>query len=185
MRERPVRIDIEAGASVPGRERMSKHQGSAQSGNGAETGGAAVPLCAEWSVQVMARQTRLRCSAVPENLSRIRRLAQSECQRAGLLEEAVHDMVLAVGEAASNAIEHGSPKGACDRIALQFRPTGGGLEVTVRDEGRGFDLAAAEPDITDPSHPRGRGLPFMRMLTDRFDVFPSPRGTLVRLFKQG
>ncbi len=52
--------------------------------------------------------------------------------------EEVHALQI-VREGVSNAIRHGR----ASRIEVAFRPTAGGPELTVRDDGRGFDLAQA------------------------------------------
>ena len=100
--------------------------------------------------------------------------------------ERLADLVLAVSEACTNAIEAHARGERDERVAVRCHVCGGGAEVTVEDHGAGFDEGAllAHPA---PSHPdrlrfeRGLGIPLMRMLADETDFRPSPSGTRVRL----
>ena len=56
-----------------------------------------------------------------------------------LSEEARGDMVLALGEALANAVEHGSPLGAFNRIRLRLYRDERRCVLEVKDEGSGFD----------------------------------------------
>ena len=90
----------------------------------------------------------------------------------GLDERAAHDVLVATGEAASNAIEH-----PCDPRNAVFRVEGrvddGELVIRVSDSGRwrGPSLLSR----------RGRGLAFMRGLVSDVEVVESGRGTDVVL----
>lgn len=89
-------------------------------------------------------------------------------------------VVLAVGEAAANAVEHGSRAGGRIRIALRAEP--GHVWVEVTDGGR---LGASVP-LTDPTPPpttdcRGRGLLLMRRLSEEMRIRAGGDGMAVLL----
>lgn len=93
----------------------------------------------------------------------------------GLPEDVEHDLVLAVNEAASNAVEHAYPAGGSDgRVELTFWLGDGRLHVAVTDFG------TWRPP---PPEPRGRGfgLPLMRRLVDTVTVEHGARGTRIVL----
>jgi serine/threonine-protein kinase RsbW len=81
-------------------------------------------------------------------------------------------IVLAVNEAAANAIEHGYQEGS-GTIEVTGEASDGHLEITVTDHGAWRE---GGPDLA-----RGRGLSLMRTLMDGVDVRPSPAGTTVVL----
>ncbi len=82
------------------------------------------------------------------------------------------EVLIAVGEACANAIEHArAPAGSA--IDVDGRLTGGAIALRVRDRGR-WRTGASEPD-------RGRGLALMRMLMDECAVVSGPEGTSVEL----
>ena len=93
-------------------------------------------------------------------------------QLAGLDDDAVHWIGVAVRESVINAIKHGNREqyGKLVTVEFTFRPVDGPSELVVRvlDEGEGFD-----PDrIADPLAPEnilkssGRGIFFMRNFMD-------------------
>ncbi|MDO3647716.1 ATP-binding protein [Nocardia mangyaensis] len=82
------------------------------------------------------------------------------------------DIVLAAGEACTNAIEHGHD-GDGDTVHLSAALVGSHIRVVVADRGRWMT-----PDpAADPS--RGRGMAMMRALSSEFAVKPSDAGTVV------
>jgi PAS domain S-box-containing protein len=86
-------------------------------------------------------------------------------------EEAM-EVLVACGEACTNAIEHPrDPAGTT--IRLRARVVDGELELRVRDTG-GWRVPQDHPA-------RGFGLPFMEQLMHELDVIPSPTGTEIRL----
>ena len=100
---------------------------------------------------------------------------------AGLDEDRLTDLAVAVAEALSNAAVHGHALDArrSVRVAVSARP--GCAVVEVADSGRGFD-ADALSDPTQPGRelvPGGRGVFLMRRLVDEVDYNAS--GNIVRL----
>ena len=89
-----------------------------------------------------------------------------------------YQLKLAMSEAVTNAIQHGSSS-ADDRIWLRAAAEGDALTFYVRDTGRFV------PRVTRGSLPEsGRGLEFMRRLTDDVDLTPGPEGTELRFSKR-
>ncbi len=80
-------------------------------------------------------------------------------QLAGFEPEDVYDMKLAVTEAATNVIRHA----AVEHFGVEYRVFPGTVEITVVDEGGGFDVErpAGEPDVHG-----GFGLAVIRSLVD-------------------
>lgn len=82
--------------------------------------------------------------------------------------EKLFGLRLALEEAITNAIIHGNRRQPDRSVTIRYRRTKGLVEVTVRDEGEGFDCTA----IPDPTHEdnlmqcSGRGIFLMRKLVD-------------------
>jgi serine/threonine-protein kinase RsbW len=93
-------------------------------------------------------------------------------QMAGLDDDAVHWIGVAVRESVINAIKHGNREdyGKLVTVEFTFRPVDGPSELLVRvlDEGQGFDPGS----LADPLAPEnilkssGRGIFFMRSFMD-------------------
>ena len=94
-------------------------------------------------------------------------------QLAGFEPEGVYDVKLAVTEAATNVIRHT----AVDSFQIEYRVVPGAVEVTVTDEGGGFD---AEEDANEPNEYGGFGLAVIRSLVDEV-VLDSMAGGGTRL----
>jgi anti-sigma regulatory factor (Ser/Thr protein kinase) len=117
---------------------------------------------------------RMRLPADPRQLGVLRRAVARWCAEQGTGEDALTDLQLALGEAATNAIEHAYLHGDAAHVQVDLERTATGeLDVRVGDAGRW------RPPPADPGF-RGRGLALIRDLTTDVVVEPGPEGTTVR-----
>jgi anti-sigma regulatory factor (Ser/Thr protein kinase) len=96
----------------------------------------------------------------------------------------LHDLLIALGEALANAIEHAR---SSESIEVRCRLSGDALFVaTVVDKGVGFSPPAdGRRAIPQPEAERGRGLPLMERCTDWCSVRSEPgKGTAVELTRR-
>ena len=103
-------------------------------------------------------------------------------QMAGLDEDALHWVSVAVRESVINAIKHGNHEVEEKRVTVEFTLTPAGvptqLQIRVVDQGEGFDPA----EVADPLAPEnllkssGRGIFFMRNFTDALTIRRAPTG---------
>lgn len=91
---------------------------------------------------------------------------------AGLDDDSLHWVGVAVRESVINAIKHGNAGNAQKRVHVEFTPLGvsscGGLAIRVRDEGPGFDPSSL-PDPLAPENllkSSGRGIFLIRSFMD-------------------
>ena len=122
-----------------------------------------------------------------ELLSLLDRVSTMLCERARLDEDACTQVTMSVIEAGTNAIQHGSRRDPSRPVDVTFSIHPDRLEVSVHDEGPGFDLAAVSGDITSPEHlldARGRGIFIMRACMDSVDFEFDGSGTTCRLVKR-
>ena len=100
----------------------------------------------------------------PSHLLRARERIRDYLSQYCTERQLIDDVVLCVEEACTNAIRHGdSPEDI--EVALRFTQTK--LVATVKDQGRGFDVARFDPDgRPDPLLDHGRGLFIMASLMD-------------------
>jgi PAS domain S-box-containing protein len=95
----------------------------------------------------------------------------------GLREQAMTDVVVAVGEACANAFEHAYDLAPINPVRVSAVLQSGTLRVSVRDTGSWRERSG-------PSESRGQGLHLMRGLMDAVDVTSTEHGTTVRLSKK-
>lgn len=104
------------------------------------------------------------------SLEEIRDYFSQAAQEAGLDEEAIFEVQVAVDEAASNIIDH-AYEGECEsEIECSYEIRKENLKLNLHDHGKPFDPEKVElPDImVDPTRRKkgGLGLYFMRQLMD-------------------
>jgi anti-sigma regulatory factor (Ser/Thr protein kinase) len=123
-----------------------------------------------------------RLHAISADLSRLRearQFAEGAAAEFGLDREARYLVKLAMSEAVTNAIQHGSSSSS-DPVRLEAVEEGGALVFYVTDTGRFRPKMAPRGTLPE----RGRGLDFMRRLMDEVDVRPGLGGTTLRFTKR-
>ncbi len=134
---------------------------------------------------------RLKIHSVFEMLDLVQVVSDRLGQMAGLDEDAVHWVGVAVRESVINAIKHGNRLDASKLVTVEFslvpfdHPTQ--FIVTVVDQGEGFD----PQDVADPLATEnllkssGRGIFFMRNFMDDLELRKAPEGGMeVRMVKK-
>jgi anti-sigma regulatory factor (Ser/Thr protein kinase) len=103
--------------------------------------------------------------------------------RSGVPEPALHEILIACGEACANAVEHSGALARAGRPGIFVTATRNahGVQVVVTDRGL-WKIPASEPTV--PSGGRGRGRMMMAALVDHLDIRTGPDGTTVELIKE-
>ena len=113
-----------------------------------------------------------------ENIELVQVIAEHLCENAGVDEDGSHWVGMAVREAVANAIKHGNKLDIRKKVNATFDLRGSELEITVSDEGKGFDPTT----VSDPLNPQnlmktsGRGIFYMKTFMDRIDYSFHPDG---------
>ena len=113
-----------------------------------------------------------------DRLKEARDFADEAAAAFGFGAHARYEVKLAVSEAVTNAIQHGSSS-PTDPIRILVAEESGALVFEVIDTGR-FRPAVRRGILPES----GRGLEFMRQLMDEVDLRPSLNGTLLRFTKR-
>jgi anti-sigma regulatory factor (Ser/Thr protein kinase) len=113
-------------------------------------------------------------------LKEARDFAEQAAADFGLDGAACYDVKLAMSEAVTNAIQHGSSSPR-DPIKIVIAAEGGALVFEVLDTGRFRPRVTRRGGELTES---GRGLEFMRVLMDEVDLRPGSDGTLMRFAKR-
>src|SRR4029077_20039425 len=98
--------------------------------------------------------------------------------RSGISEEAAFGIDMAVREAVTNAVIHGNRLDDQKFVEINVRSSPESLEISVRDQGQGFNPATV-PDPTKEENilkTSGRGIFFMRNFMDEVDWLIHPEG---------
>jgi serine/threonine-protein kinase RsbW len=107
--------------------------------------------------------------------------------RVGVSEDVAFGIDMAVHEAVTNAVVHGNKLDETKFIDLSLKTLSGAVEITVHDQGSGFN----PNDVPDPTQKEnilktsGRGIFFMRNFMDEVDWSINPKGgTTARMLKR-
>jgi PAS domain S-box-containing protein len=95
--------------------------------------------------------------------------------RVGVEPEQTLDVLIAVGEAVANSIEHGHREQLEGTVSLRATAFADRLHLTVVDTGKW------KPSDFDPNSLRGRGIMLMRALMQDVTIEPGDSGTTVRM----
>ncbi len=102
--------------------------------------------------------------------------------RAGIDEDAAFGIDMAFREAVTNAVLHGNKQDESKLVRVTVKSAPDWLEISVRDQGTGFDpVAIPDPTVAENiMKTAGRGIFFMRNFMDEVDWSIEPEGgTLV------
>ena len=126
------------------------------------------------AARLMPAPLHQRLPAHPAELAVVRRTVRRWAASAGLGDDLSDDLLLAMGEAAANAVEHAYRDGASGDWCYEVARRGdGSLDVLVQDWG------SWRPPPADPGF-RGRGVEFVRHLADEVSFERGGTGTTVR-----
>ncbi len=107
--------------------------------------------------------------AASAEVAGVRRAVGELARSAGLDEDRLADVALAVGEACANAVVHAYADRERGHLRVRADITPDGLEVVVSDDGRGMTPRPDSPGL-------GLGLPLMASLTSAIEFRARPGG---------
>ena len=120
-----------------------------------------------------------------ESVDTVGRTAEDFAQRAGFDPDTVPNIVMAVREAAINAVMHGNSYNPTKRFTASFETTSNSLTVRISDQGPGLDPSS----LPDPLAPQnllrgsGRGIFLIRAFMDEVHFRQLHPGTELTLIK--
>ncbi|MGO4883629.1 MAG: ATP-binding protein [Bryobacteraceae bacterium] len=122
-----------------------------------------------------------------ESVDHAEELALQEAERAGVPEDDLHKIAMAVRESMVNAVVHGNRYSAHKKVHLSVSTTPGEFVVRIADQGEGFDYDSLPDPLAQENLLRhsGRGIFLIKTFMDDFQVrHLEPAGTEVTLVKR-
>jgi len=111
----------------------------------------------------------------------VEHMVVSLCEEMNIMEEKFGNILLAVTEAVSNAIEHGNKNSPEKTVQLSYQSSPVQVIFTVADQGQGFDLKLVpdptQPESKDPE--AGRGIFVMKHLADKMEFLDNGKKVLL------
>ena len=121
-----------------------------------------------------------------ESVDDAEELALQEAGKAGVPEDDLHKIAMAVRESMVNAVVHGNRYSVHKKVHLSFSKTAGQFVVRIADQGEGFDYDNLPDPLAQENLLRhsGRGIFLIKAFMDDFQVRRlEPAGTEVTLVK--
>jgi anti-sigma regulatory factor (Ser/Thr protein kinase) len=119
-----------------------------------------------------------------DSVPTVRALLHRDLERWDVPESDADAILLAAGEAVTNAVVHGAWGQQDSVMVIRWAMTGGRFSFSVQDRGPGFETSrTAMSRHVHPSQNRGRGLYIMHALMDRVVVDSGLNGTRILLEK--
>jgi len=121
-----------------------------------------------------------------ESANQAEAMAEQQAAAAGFAEDEIQAIAMSVREATINAVLHGNNRDPNKRVYVTFERSPEGLQVAVRDEGKGFNGTG----IPDPLKPEnllkqsGRGIFLIRSFMDEVNFRNLHPGTEITLIKR-
>lgn len=119
--------------------------------------------------------------SLPENIRIVESFIDNAKERYSLDDDIYGNIMVAVTESVSNAINHGNKQDKGKNVSLNLLFDNNSLKFTIQDQGEGFDYN----NLPDPTAPEnldklnGRGIFLMKHLCD--EVHFNETGTTVEL----
>lgn len=132
---------------------------------------------------------RITRAAYPESLKDFREFLKEHCaEQAGVTEEILYDLQLAVDEACTNVITHGYADMDPGSIILNLEIDPAKIVIAITDFGHAFEPGnAPTPDVEAPIEERelgGFGLFFIQQTMDEMNYRSTEDGNTMILTKQ-
>jgi anti-sigma regulatory factor (Ser/Thr protein kinase) len=115
----------------------------------------------------------------PENVVNARKFAAKIARKCGFSDDDIFGIKLAVSEALSNAVIHGSPHGNNSFVQIIFLCNQGRMRIIVVDEGA---FGPRQSGLGFESE-GGRGLNLISFFMDYVSIHPSTSGTSITMIK--
>ena len=120
-----------------------------------------------------------------DSVNKVEATAEQMAKKAGIDEDEIFKITMAVREAAVNAVLHGNSYDPEKRITASFENTGESLVIRIADQGKGLDPET----LPDPLAPEnllrgsGRGIFLIRNFMDEVNFRQLHPGTELTLIK--
>ena len=120
----------------------------------------------------------IRIGSALEYLDLVQTLSDCLTEFMGFDEDTGHWIGMSVRESVTNAIQHGNKLDPAKRVDIRFEVAPDHLEITVKDEGNGFQVDKL-PNPLDPENllkPSGRGIFYIRSFMDEVEFIAHSQG---------
>ena len=136
---------------------------------------------------IKSDRIEIRIGSALEYLDLVQTLTDCVTDFMGFDDDTAHWIGMSVRESVTNAIQHGNRMDLSKRVDITFEVATDQLDISVRDEGAGFQIDSL-PNPLDPENlpkPSGRGIFYIRSFMDEVEFIAHSQGGMeVRMVKK-
>ncbi|MCL5019157.1 MAG: ATP-binding protein [Patescibacteria group bacterium] len=129
------------------------------------------------------KKTQLLLPSSPDSVPTARAAIISIARRCGFDDDSVFDIAVALSEACTNAIKHGSPNGEKNEITVRCSTSEGKMIIDIRDQGNGFSIESTllpDPCNLEENH---RGIFIIQNVMDKVAYKKNKKGGVLHMDK--
>jgi anti-sigma regulatory factor (Ser/Thr protein kinase) len=129
---------------------------------------------------------RLEIPSSLDYLPQVDAFVEGRLKKLGIDKSQIYDIAIAVSELVTNAVTHGNKHDQNKKVKIGLKADSSRVEVTVEDEGPGFERGEVCSPVDDENllKAAGRGLHIVESLMDEVTILcGADGGTLVRIVK--
>ena len=136
--------------------------------------------------KIVRSDNRIEIPSTLDYLPKVDDFVERKLRKLKIKKDQKVDIAISVSEVVTNAVVHGNKNDLSKKVKISLKVDPSHVEVTVQDEGSGFDPGSVEcPTVQENLlKEAGRGLLIVESLMDQVDILcGSQRGTKVKMVK--
>jgi serine/threonine-protein kinase RsbW len=136
--------------------------------------------------KITRKSDKMEIPSTLDSLPEVVEFVERKLKKLGIKKDQITDIAISVSEVVTNAVVHGNKNDLSKKVKVSFEVDSSRVEVSVEDEGAGFDRECVQSPIDKENLLRqaGRGLLIVESLMDEVDVIcGAAEGTRVKMVK--
>lgn len=133
------------------------------------------------------RNDQIEIPSALDYLPQVDEFIEKRLKKLGIKKNLIYDVAISVSEVVTNAVVHGNKNDSKKKVKISLKTDSSRVEVSVQDEGTGFDRECVRSPIDEGNILReaGRGLLIVESLMDEVNISCGPQGgTRVKITKR-
>jgi serine/threonine-protein kinase RsbW len=136
--------------------------------------------------KIVRKNNQIQIPSTLDYLPHVDEFVERKLRKLRIKKDQIADIAISVSEAVTNAVMHGNKNDLSKKVKISIKTDSSYVEVTVEDEGGGFDPGSVQSPIEEENILKevGRGIFILKSLMDKVDFFCEPKkGTKVKMVK--
>jgi serine/threonine-protein kinase RsbW len=138
------------------------------------------------SVKIKRKNNQIIIPSSLDYLPKVDEYVEGKLRKLRVDENKLANIAISVTEAVTNAVVHGNKNDLKKKVFIKLKADSSRVEITVEDEGNGFDPESIQSPIEEGNLLKevGRGIFILKSLMDKVDFIIQPqKGTMVKMTK--